>query len=133
MWWGSLHHKRISEHNRIPVNSKRNPADYCKVGVEGSLVPTDFALGKGRRKSWFGDLGAGDAASTGSGGKSGEGAQPQLLNGSNPNSRVRRGSLVTDVDNLQGGEAATKRLKEQVEVSVMNTGCKRETHLPYSR
>ena len=107
-------------------------------------MPTDLAGSRARRKSWFGDLGAGDAASTGSGGKSGEGAQAQLQNGTNANSRVRRGSLVTDVDNLQGGEAATKRLKEQVEVSVMNTGCKREvcngykgykteTHLPYSR
>ena len=50
-------HKRISEQNRNPVNNKRNPADYCQVGIEGSLVPTDLAAGKGRRKSWFGDLG----------------------------------------------------------------------------
>ena len=84
-------------------------------------MPTDLAVGKGRRKSWFGDLGGGDAALTGSGGKSGEGAQDQLLqNGTNPSSRVRRDSLVTDVEKLQpGGEAATKRLREQVEVCYM--------------
>jgi len=88
------------------------------VGFEGSLVPTDLVLAKGRRKSWFVDLGKGDAALTGSGGKSGEGAQDQLLqNGTNPSSRVRRVSLVTDVEKLQpGGEAAMKRLREQVEV-----------------
>ena len=95
-------------------------------------MPTDLAGGKGRRKSWFGDLGAGDAASTGSGGKSGEGAQAQLQNGSNPNSRVRRGSLVTDVDNLQGGEAAAKRLKEQVEVCNGYRGAKGKP-ISYSR
>ena len=100
-------------------------------------MPTDLALAKGRRKSWFGDLGkGGDAALTGSGGKSGEGAQDQLLqNGTNPSLRGRRVSLVTDVEKLQpGGEAATKRLREQVEVCYNDyKGWKRETHLLYSR
>ena len=93
-------------------------------------MPTDLAGSRARRKSWFGDLGGGDAALTGSGGKSGEGAQPQLQNGSNPNSRVRRDSLVADVDNLQWGEAATKRLKEQVEVSVMYTRVQKRNPSP---
>ena len=98
-------------------------------------MPTDLALAKGRRKSWFGDLGkGGDAALTGSGGKSGEGAQDQLLhqNGTNPSLRVHRVSLVTDVEKLQpGGEAATKRLREQVEVCYMQYRSAKEKPISY--
>ena len=100
------------------------------MGVEGSLVPTDLGGGRSRRKSWFGDQG-GDAAST-SGGKGNEGGQHQLQSATNPNSRVRRGSLVTapgsgsNVDNQHGGEGATKRLREQVKVI---EGCKIEINL----
>ena len=79
---------------------------FWKVGVEGSLVPTDLA-GRGRRKSWVGEVGEG--VSSGEGGQQGS------------SGRVRRGSLVAtesgwDVDNHQGGEGGSKRLREQVQV-----------------
>ena len=79
---------------------------FWKVGVEGSLVPTDLA-GRGRRKSWVGEVGEG--VSSGEGGQQGS------------SGRVRRGSLVAtesgwDVDNHQGGEGGSKRLRDQVQV-----------------
>ena len=82
---------------------------FWKVGVEGSLVPTDLA-GRGRRKSWVGEVGeVSPASSSGEGGQQGS------------SGRVRRGSLVAtesgwDVDNHQGGEGGSKRLREQVQV-----------------
>ena len=88
------------------------------MGVEGSLVPTDSGGGRGRRKSSVGEQ-VGDAGST-SGGKSSEGAQQQSA--ANPNSRVRRSSLVSkpasgsDVGNQHGWERVTKGLREQVKV-----------------
>ena len=82
---------------------------FWKVGVEGSLVPTDLA-GRGRRKSWVGEVGE-----VSSGVSSGEGGQQ------GSSGRVRRGSLVAtesgwDVDNHQGGEGGSKRLRDQVQV-----------------
>ena len=84
---------------------------FWKVGVEGSLVPTDLA-GRGRRKSWVGEVGEVWPAS---GVSSGEGGQQ------GSSGRVRRGSLVAtesgwDVDNHQGGEGGSKRLRDQVQV-----------------
>ena len=82
---------------------------FWKVGVEGSLVPTDLA-GRGRRKSWVGEVGeVGEGVSSGEGGQQGS------------SGRVRRGSLVAtesgwDVDNHQGGEGGSKRLRDQVQV-----------------
>ena len=69
-------------------------------------MPTDLA-GRGRRKSWVGEVGE-----VASGVSSGEGGQQ---------GRVRRGSLVAtesgwDVDNHQGGEGGSKRLRDQVQV-----------------
>ena len=84
---------------------------FWKVGVEGCLVPTDLA-GRGRRKSWVGE---GGEVWPASGVSSGEGGQQ------GSSGRVRRGSLVAtesgwDVDNHQGGEGGSKRLRDQVQV-----------------
>ena len=81
-------------------------------------MPTDSGGGRSRRKSSVGEQ-VGDAGST-SGGKSSEGAQQQSA--TNPNSRVRRSSLVSkpasgsDVANQHGWEGVTKGLREQVKV-----------------
>ena len=88
------------------------------MGVEGSLVPTDCGGGRGRRKSSVGEQ-VGDAGSI-TGGRSSEGElQKSTIN---PNSRVRRSSLVaapasgSDVANQHGWEGVTKGLREQVKV-----------------
>ena len=91
-------------------------------------MPTDSGGGRGRRKSSVGEQ-AGDAGSI-TGGRSSDGElQKSAIN---PNSRVRRSSLVaapasgSDVANQHGGEGVTKRLREQVEV---RGGCQRENDL----
>ena len=71
-------------------------------------MPTDLA-GRGRRKSWVGEVGEVSGVSSGEGGQQGS------------SGRVRRGSLVAtesgwDVDNHQGGEGGSKRLRDQVQV-----------------